>query len=377
MDRYDLGLTLIFVGIIGMIIGSVAFLTLTGKTIDEDSSFYYEKAYGYLTADSWINQESWGQTYNYGQSKLLKLKPGDSDSAYILMKFDTSAALGPVDNVSIEFYVRGWSDGEVSVTCYPVLADWDEGSLEGSGDNVVTRGVTWVENKYDNSWERGHSDDIFAEFSLYGKNHPNSNVERYNEFPVNLDVVNRWINNPASNLGVICKGSLVEGYNQTYFNIMSKESNFKPRLTLLYLRDGTAPVEEVVEEGVLTRAEEKPLMLDSIKELDIKTYLLYFLAFIAAAGLIVLGVYGYKRLPQLKMVVAKMKGRKEPKPLVSNKEDQPKTSVNAVNEAYEKFRPSLDPFIAKAKETGMPREKIMDSLVTNGWPLEVVEYFIK
>lgn len=150
---------------------------------------------------------------NYCQTADLKV--GEKQKKAALFKFDLSSipAGTVVKSASLQVYVKGWSGNNITINAYKILNNW------------VCPGVNW--GNFIKSGDRDPN--AFARVTTQG-------ILKWYELKL-TSLAQEWINNPASNKGVLLGGSDPLNSNSVIISSFEASAN-KPKLIISYQEAG-------------------------------------------------------------------------------------------------------------------------------------------
>lgn len=165
-----------------------------------------------------LNQGIDSYLYAYAQDNYCQnpdLKVGEKQKKVALFKFDLSSIpiATIVKNASLQIYVKGWSGNNLTINAYKILKNW------------VCPGVNW--GNFIGPNDRDPT--VFARVTTQG-------ILKWYEFKI-TSLIQEWINNPASNKGVLLTGSDSLNINSVIISSFEASAN-KPKLVISYQETG-------------------------------------------------------------------------------------------------------------------------------------------
>lgn len=163
-----------------------------------------------------------------------------------LIKFDLSniPAGSTVSSAALLLTCVGeFSSTDYAITAYPLSRSWSEGTA-AVGTYVLNTNATWTHSNYPTTWGTPGADNTSSDRgpNSIGTAIVTNCVNASVSIPINTATIEGWINNPATNYGILLKGD--ETQNNTIKNFASSEHatvSYHPQLSIVYDSGGTPP----------------------------------------------------------------------------------------------------------------------------------------
>ena len=184
------------------------------------------------TKDAWIEREPNPSGYfndndNHGNDSELHIKKETNQPRRSLLHFNLAAQAGNViTDAKLKLYIKDGEDQDVIAQVYQLTKYWDEGSGGGEYFNSNHDDVLWTNATSSENWANEGGD---YNTSLIGELETSSTG--WTEIIIPTATVQDWIDNPATNFGIIL---LAEGADGKLVRFYSSEgtSGKRPQLVL-------------------------------------------------------------------------------------------------------------------------------------------------
>jgi hypothetical protein len=162
-----------------------------------------------------------------------------------LIRFDFSGlpSNATIQSVTLEVNLETTRGGAIPFGLHRALASWGEGASLGGGDGgpAGPGDATWLYRSYPTvPWAQPGGDFVPTASSITLLEIPSLNPYLWASTPQLVADVQQWVDSPATNFGwIIVSGR--EGEARTAKQVLSRESNPPPRLTVQYTVSGPPP----------------------------------------------------------------------------------------------------------------------------------------